>query len=457
MIKKLKDSLQKGSFLHSVLTITSGTVIAQAITVLASPVITRLYTPEDMGILASFTAITSVLGVMAAGSYNQAVVLPKSNKESNAVAVAGISISVLFGVLLTVICILFHDSIISLLKLESVNIGWFYTIGLFVSLIGIDTVLNQVALRNQHFKVLASTQVTQQIGTNGIKIVYGLFKSGSGGLFFATLFGNIVRIVRLSVTEVKSFFVPENKPDIADIKYAVRRYKKFPLVTTWSSLMNSASVQLPVILFASLFSPAVAGYYSLSHRILSLPMSLIGGSVGNVFLERAAKVKDDKDELSRITLQIYKRLLLIGAISMSFVTFYGDLLFPFIFGNEWTEAGKYAQWMAIGIIFQLSISPLTAIFPVLEKLGESFFLNLFLLLSRISFVFVVFFTKNILHIVAAYSVISSLCYFVFSIRILSLVGIRIHKIFAALLINFIAVYTIQFCISLFVYYIFELT
>jgi O-antigen/teichoic acid export membrane protein len=450
MIRKLKESLKKGSFLHSVLTITSGTVIAQAITVLISPFLTRLYTPEDMGVLASFTAITSVLGVLAAGRYDQAVVLPTTHKEGYAVAFAGISISVLFGLLLSIICLLFRDNVTSVLKLESINSGWFYTIGLFVALIGIDAVLNRVSLRNRHYKVLATTQVTQQIGTAGIKIIYGLLKSGSGGLFFATLFGHIIRLVRLSFVEAKSFFLPENRPSVSDIIYAINRYKKFPLISSWSVLVNSASVQVPVILFVSLFSPTVAGYYSLSHRILNLPISLIGASVSNVFFERAAKSKDDKDELGRITLQIYKKLLLIGAISMSFVTFYGDLLFPFVFGSEWVDAGKYAQWIAIWIVFQLSISPLSNIFTVLERQWESFFWNMFLFLSRLSFIPIFFFVENTLIIMAAYAMISALFYFIYSIRVLSLTEIKISQIMLSLITNVGVIYLVQFFISFFI-------
>ena len=105
------------------------------------------------------------------------------------------------------------------------------------------------------------------------------------------------------------------------------------------------------MLFTALFSPAVAGYYSLSHRLLSLPMSLIGNSVANVFLERAAKAKDNDEELGRITLELYKKLILIGSVIMSFVTFYGDKLFPLIFGEQWAEAGKYAQWISVWLIF----------------------------------------------------------------------------------------------------------
>jgi O-antigen/teichoic acid export membrane protein len=149
------------------------------------------------------------------------------------------------------------------------------------------------------------------------------------------------------------------------------------------NLLNTASSQLPVILFASLFSSAAAGFYSLSHRILTLPSTLIGRSVGDVFLERGARARNTPEELSRVTLEIYRKLLLIGAICMSFVAFYGDILFPFVFGKEWIEAGVYAKWLSIWIVFNLAYSPISTVYNILERQGEFLLLNVLFLLSRI--------------------------------------------------------------------------
>ena len=442
--EKLLAKLKPGSFLRSVVTIASGTVIAQVIAVLVSPLITRLFTPEDMGVLASFTAIVAILGTIAAGRYELAIVLPETDKESNAVAFAGVIFSLVFSFILTIIAIVFYKPLTSVLKLQGMAGTWFYLIGFFVLLTGFELVLNRTAIRNAHFKVIATTQITQQISTNSIKIAFGFLHPGTIGLFFATLFGQFARIVRLSLGEFKIIFSKDNRPSIADIKYAFKRYKKFPLVSSWSGFLNSASAQLPVVLFTALFSPAVAGFYSLSHRILNLPMSLIGGSVGNVFLERAAKAKDNDEELGRITLEIYKKLLLVGSIILSFITFYGDVLFPFVFGSQWLEAGKYAQWISIFIIFQFAISPLTTVFSIKEKQGSGLFWQLLLFISRISIAFFPLFgISDALDFVRIYSLFSAFVYFLFANKVLRMVKVRWLEIWKAIIINIIPLFLIQ--------------
>ena len=282
--QKLLTKLKPGSFLRSVVTVASGTVIAQAIAVVVSPILTRMYTLEDMGVLASYTAIVAILGVVAAGCYDQAIVLPKTNKESNAVSFAGIMFSLVFSFIITLSTVLFHKPLVVLLKLQGDAASWLYFLGLFTCLTGFELVLSRNAIRNRHFKVIASTQITQQISNNGIKIAWGFFNPGSIALFVATLFSTLSRVIRLGIGELKFLYSKENRPTKQEVKWAAIRYKYFPIISSWSGLLNTASVQLPVVLFTALFSPTVAGFYSLSHRIISLPMALIGKSVGRCFL-----------------------------------------------------------------------------------------------------------------------------------------------------------------------------
>jgi O-antigen/teichoic acid export membrane protein len=440
----LSQIKQKNSFFRSVLTLTSGTVVAQLITILASPVITRLFSPADMGTLASFLAITAIFGIIATGNYEAAIVLPENDSDANSlVYLAGI-IAIVFGIVITILFIFFNKQLADILKMQNIPNFWLYGIGLFVILISFETILNRLLIRRKHFKISATTSVTQQISTNGIKISTGFFHLGTNGLLLGTVFGHLIRAIRLMIAERDFIFDKEKMPNISIIKNIALRYKKFPLISVWSSLLNVASIQVPVILFANLFSAEVVGYYSLGHRILSLPMVFIGHSVANVFMERAARLRGNEEELKRITLGIYKKLLFIGTITMSFVTFYGKWIFPFVFGKEWVEAGVYAQWISIWIIFQLSVSPISSIFYVLEKQGESFLWNIFLFISRISVIFFSLYLKSdIIIVIILYSLTSAIVYFIYSLRILLLVKNKIFSILQCILKYFLSVYGIQ--------------
>ena len=92
MIRKI---LPKGEFSRNVLTLMTGTSIAQAIPIAISPILTRIYTPEDFGVFALYMAIATVVSVIATGRYETAIMLPK--KDSEAINLFIVSIFSLIG------------------------------------------------------------------------------------------------------------------------------------------------------------------------------------------------------------------------------------------------------------------------------------------------------------------------------------------------------------------------
>ncbi|HNW81260.1 MAG TPA: oligosaccharide flippase family protein [bacterium] len=436
------------SFLHNVLTITSGTVIAQAVTIAASPILTRYYTPSEMGIIASLLGIVMIIGVVASGRYELAVVLPEKESEAIAVVILGVIIAGISGLILTGVLALFGHKIAPYIGLTNVPDCWLNIIGLMVFLIGIENVMNRFAIRNRHFKVLAATQVTQQIGANGIKIFLGILKSGVSGLFIGTLFGYVLRAIRLLWSEKAALFNKKKFPSYKDLVSVSKRYKKFPLISSWAGLLNTASTQIPVVLFATLFSPAAAGYYALSHRVLSLPMSLIGRSVGDVFFERAARVRENPEELGRITLEISKKLLILGSFSMSIITFYGDILFSFVFGEQWVEAGRYAQWISIWLVLVFVSSPLSTVYLILEKQLEHLFFNIVMFLSRIGVIaFGAYYAFSDYEVIILFSILGAVLWLVMCIRVLQIANVNAIKILTSIFLIIVPIYLLQYFLS----------
>jgi O-antigen/teichoic acid export membrane protein len=99
MLKKLNfynKIFPKSNFTKHVLILVSGTVIAQAISILVTPILTRLYTPEEFGLFAIFVAISSVLGSIANGRFELALLLPKVDKNAFEVFKLGLIINIVY-------------------------------------------------------------------------------------------------------------------------------------------------------------------------------------------------------------------------------------------------------------------------------------------------------------------------------------------------------------------------
>jgi O-antigen/teichoic acid export membrane protein len=409
-----------------------------------------MYSPDNMGMLASYNAIISILGVIATGCYDQAIVLPEDEDDANAVAFLGVGIAIVFGLVITMVFLFWGTPLSYILKLQEIPRGWLYCIGFAVALMGIDAILNKLIIRHRRFKILAFTQITQQLSVNGIKIGSALLGMGSKGLYAATIFGHLIREAQLFLFQGNRFLKDKKMPDFYKMKEMAKRYKKFPLVAAWSVMLNSASTQVPVIVITSVFSATVTGYYSLSHRILSLPMIFIGQSVAQAFIDRAARARKCPDELAKITLAIYKKLLLIGSVSMSVITFYGDILFPFVFGAKWAIAGKYAQWLSLWLVFVLSASPLSSIYAILERQGEGLIINIIMFVSRIGIIIIArLMGFSDINMIIAFSILGAILWNGTSFRILRLVHISVGEILKTNLFTVGIVFMFQFIGSIF--------
>ena len=122
MLKRFKP---KSEFNRNILTLMTGTTIAQAIPIAISPILTRIYTPEDFGIFAIFLAITLIIGSIANGRYELAIMIPKKDEDAINIFALGFIITTSISLLLLVLVLIFQKYFIFLLKNEEIGV-WLY-------------------------------------------------------------------------------------------------------------------------------------------------------------------------------------------------------------------------------------------------------------------------------------------------------------------------------------------
>src|SRR5450759_1161965 len=122
-----------GSFTANVLTLMTGTTIAQAILITIAPILTRIYKPEDFGIFALYMAIVSMIAIIATGRYELAIMLPEN--DDDAINIVCLSVCIVFFIsFMTLIVIwLFNAQITKLMGSDKLSI-WIYLIPISVLL-----------------------------------------------------------------------------------------------------------------------------------------------------------------------------------------------------------------------------------------------------------------------------------------------------------------------------------
>jgi len=210
----------------------------------------------------------------------------------------------------------------------------------------------------------------------------------------------------------------------------LKRYKNFPLYSTWSVLLNSASTHLPIIILAVYFPPSVVGFYALGRAVLGIPMSLIGRSIANVFYQKASDVHGHSGNLSAVVQEVFKRLVSLGMFPILMLIFIGKDLFVIVFGSQWAEAGIYVQILAIWILFQFISSPISALISVLEKQRSGLIFNMLLFATRAASLIVGGISGNIQFTLVIFAITGAACYGLLSLWLISKADMHLGNAFS---------------------------
>lgn len=370
-------------FASDVFTLVGGTTFAQILALLAAPILTRLYGPEDFGVWALFLSITGIIGVITCLRYELSIMLPESDEDAINLLALCIALVLLVTVVTIPLIYIFKDPLV--LALNSPQLGnYVWLIPPFVFLNGIFLAMNYWNSRTKHFKRLSFARVSRSLSSTGTQIGAGIGGYATGiGLIAGTLVGTFVSTIVLCgqiwKDDKKILKASINTKKMIE---GLKRYRKFPLIDSWSALLNTISWQLPAFLLAFYFSPAIVGFYSLGFRLLQMPMSFIGGSISQVFFQRASIAKSE-NTLDSLVENVFRILVIVGMFPILTVTIVGSDVFGVVFGQAWTEAGIYAQILSIWAFVWFISSPLSAIYVVMEKQQFGLKYNIFNFATRI--------------------------------------------------------------------------
>jgi len=361
VIKRLK---LKSEFSRNVLTLMTGTTIAQAIPIAISPILTRIYTPEDFGVFALYMSVASILGVIATGRYELAVMLPKKNEDAINIVVLSVLMAVFVSFISLLIVAIFNSQITELLNSPDVS-AWLYFIPVTVLLTGIYQSFNYWSNRKKQYKRLAISRVVQNGTVGTANLGMGFTGFGSGGLIFGGILGQIVATSIL----VKMVWREDNKliKDLHRLKvYALaRKYKKLPMLNLPNVLMDGIRLSGINLLVAKFFATTTLGQFSLAWKMVQTPGALIGVSLSQVFFQKVASAKCS--DLHKIVNKFIFKASMIALPVFVAMHLYSVELFVFVFGESWMLAGEAAAVMAPWLFLNFLSSPLSAIFIVLNR------------------------------------------------------------------------------------------
>ncbi|NTY01079.1 oligosaccharide flippase family protein [Deinococcus sp. JMULE3] len=265
--------------------LSSGSIVSQLIPLAFTPLLTRVYSPEDFGLFAIYFSASSLIAVGGSLKYEQGIILSNNRAEISGFYYTSLLIGLASSIIVSGLFYLIPNRWVST-PYDFLVLLLFCASSIFIQSLTLLT-LKLEATRDLAISKIVLTTTT--VAFQFLIAVKFITMTGSG-LILGAIVGNLACILfLLKVTSGKLHPLKSNGDHIR-IMETIKSRTEYPLKILPAALLNSASTQIPVLGFASLFGTHFAGQFGLANRVMNIPSAFIGSSIGQIYLQQISKI-----------------------------------------------------------------------------------------------------------------------------------------------------------------------
>ncbi|MDG5766324.1 lipopolysaccharide biosynthesis protein [Balneolales bacterium ANBcel1] len=363
-LQKLAGSGSSGSVLKNMSILASGSGAAKVIGLATYPVITRIYSPADFGVMAVFTSAITILVPFATMRYSITLPLPKTDVMAMNIFVLGSLLIIALSLILSGMFVVAGEAVFGFFNMNEIASYWWL---LIIGILGASfyELLSNWATRKKSFTPIAKTNIWQSSISAITKI--GL---GYAGLKPMGLLIGVVAQRGSGVFSLMRYFLNDFKENIDKVTpkriiFIFKYYRDLPLYRLPSQFLLVFATKMPVLFFAFQYGAETTGQLGLSILFVGIPMGLIGTTTAKAYYAEIAMIgAKQREKILSVTKSITKRLFLLSLIPTLILLLFSPFLFQFIFGAEWIQAGEFTSILAFYLFIQFITTPLVNIFTV---------------------------------------------------------------------------------------------
>ncbi|MEZ4755372.1 MAG: lipopolysaccharide biosynthesis protein [Flavobacteriales bacterium] len=359
------DTRSAHAFRRNVLTLLGGTAMAQAIPLLAAPVLARMYTPEQFGALALLLAVANPVSLVVGGRYELTVVLPRSDEQANLLARFGLLLTIVISLTLGILLIALRRPLADQLGGDGALWPLLLAPALF-GMMGFFQPLNNWLIRKQAFRAMGVNKIVQTSGITLLSLALG-WGAVHHGLLWGYL-GGWLGYVLLAVLQVRRTGFHFRPLEVAAMREASREHRDFPLYNTLPALLQTLTLSVPVFVMVRLFGEDATGQLNLCRQTVFLPVTFFATTWMQVYTQRASHTVSERIP---VLPGLHRSLLVLSGLAVGIaltLIVAGPFLFGLVFGSDWTEAGLFARILAVPIALHFITTPLTVLLPPLGRI-----------------------------------------------------------------------------------------
>ncbi|MBT3207930.1 MAG: lipopolysaccharide biosynthesis protein [Bacteroidetes bacterium] len=380
----MQDFIKKhfgNEFVKNVLTLFSGSFLAQLIPLLILPVLTRLYSTEVFAIFFIYSSIVMVLSVLSTLQMELAIVLPSNRKDAVNVLILSIIISIVVSLVLLVIIIFFSKEISILIGEKGIE-NWLFFVPISIFFLGIFQSFNYWCNRVKDYKSISYTKVCKSVSAASSQVSAGLMPTNNFGMIGGMLIGQFFSASFITFRVLKN-----ERNLLADVSFSdmlslAKKYRDIPKLNTLIGLLNNLSNHLPIFLLTKFFGSHITPHFGMAQRIVGTPMGMLSQSIGQVFYQQASDIYNRDGDLFAFIKKAYINLLKISIVPFGIAMIFAPILFNLFLGEGWEISGQFAQILVPWLFVMFLNSPITFVITILNKQKQMLVYDIFLIIFR---------------------------------------------------------------------------
>lgn len=352
-----------------------GTVLAQGITFAATPLLSRLFSPDDFGVLGAFVAILTILISFSSLKYELAI--PQASIKKHTLE-------------LVFLC-MYINLVVSFFVAVVLSLLWvfdFYYAGMYLWILplavffaGSFQVATYYSIKEKDFYLLSKANVGRSSAQAALQIVSGFFSLGGGALVVSYVFSQALGSLEILYRALKG----TETPSPSRLLVLSRKYIRFPAFSASASTLNAAATNSLPFLIIYFWTVGEAGVFALTQRAMGVPMAFLGAAIANVYLAELPNImKVNPAEAKKFYVQSLKNLVLVGVplvVLSTLILFYFS---QYIFGDEWGGVSVLVIVLAPFFLGQFVASPLSQTLNVIGRQDVQLVWDVFRLLMVVA-------------------------------------------------------------------------
>lgn len=344
IVLRFAKRISASRFFRDSATLSVGTGIGQAITLLSAPILARLYDVESFGVLAMFLSVQALLTVVTTGKLEQLIAVADSADMRAAMYRVIVIAGGICSMLLSAAAWFYRHEVAGLLNLPKLA-AWLPVIPFTAWLAGCALGGQYLALQERRFGAAATGEVACRGIQAGFGVGLGISVGGAtSGLLVSIPLGYFVKalwLMRGGVgRRVMKMASQHSAPGYRDV---ISKYGRLAASLVLSHGMSQLSTHLLVLALGSIHGGRSLGFYALAVRIVGAPMQLVASAMGDVYRQRATLAYHECGRFDELMKRMVVHLIWISVPGAVLLILVMPWLIPALLGHGWEESTAYAQ------------------------------------------------------------------------------------------------------------------